>query len=805
MVCALFAEYLSALMAKNLLIVESPAKAKTIEGYLGKDFIVKSSYGHIRDLKKSEDAIDIKNNFQQKYEVPADKKQVVNELKKLAKDAETVWLASDEDREGEAISWHLFETLGLKADRTKRIVFHEITKPAIIKAIENPRQIDYDLVNAQQARRVLDRLVGFELSPVLWKKVKPSLSAGRVQSVAVRLIVEREREITKFKAEAAFKVVARFGKGKQAFDAELSERFAKQEEAEKFLQDCVAAAYEVKSLETRPSKRSPSAPFTTSTLQQEASRKLGFSVSRTMSVAQKLYESGKITYMRTDSVNLSELALNSAAQEIVSAYGNQYHQQRKYKTKSASAQEAHEAIRPTYFDQHTISGDAAEKRLYELIWKRAIASQMSEAQFEKTTAKISISTRKEELVANGEVMKFDGFLKVYLESVDEEEESKPSGEETMLPPLTKGQQLDLEQMTATERFSRPAPRYTEASLVKKLEELGIGRPSTYAPTISTIQNRGYVVKEDRDGKTRNFRILTLKAGAIQKEERSENTGAERGKLFPTDIGAVVNDFLVLHFEGIVDYHFTANVEKQFDEIAQGMSEWTEMIRKFYDPFHKEVQSTIETADKARGERDLGVHPETGKKISVRIGRYGPFVQVGDAEEEEKPLYASLRTGQMLETITLEEALELFKLPKLVGNYEDKPMKAAVGRFGPYISHNSAFYSLPKGIDPLDVTEEQAIDIIDEKRKRDSERVIKVFDESPDVKILNGRWGPYIEYGKQNVKIPKGKDPQTLTLEDCKALAGNVEPASKATTAKKTGAKKGTATKSAVKKAPAKKK
>ncbi|WP_462265227.1 type I DNA topoisomerase [Mucilaginibacter sp.] len=795
-------------MAKNLLIVESPAKAKTIEGYLGKDFVVKSSYGHIRDLKKSEDAIDIENNFKQTYEVPADKKHIVSELKKLAKDAEMVWLASDEDREGEAISWHLYETLGLKADRTKRIVFHEITKPAIIKAIDNPRQIDYDLVNAQQARRVLDRLVGFELSPVLWKKVKPSLSAGRVQSVAVRLIVDREREVTRFKAEAAFKVVARFGRGKQAFDAELQERFTKQEDAEKFLQDCIQALYEVKSLETRPSKRSPAAPFTTSTLQQEASRKLGFSVSRTMSVAQKLYESGKITYMRTDSVNLSDLALNSAAQEINSAYGNQYHQQRKFKTKSASAQEAHEAIRPTYFNQHSVDGDAAEKRLYDLIWKRAIASQMSEAQFEKTTAKITISTRKEELVANGEVMKFDGFLKVYLESSDEEEDGKAStGEEAMLPPLSKGQRLELDQMSATERYSRPAPRYTEASLVKKLEELGIGRPSTYAPTISTIQNRGYVVKEDRDGKTRNFRVMTLKGGNIQKEERTENTGAERSKLFPTDIGAVVNDFLVQHFEGIVDFHFTANVEKQFDEIAQGLQEWTEMIRKFYDPFHKEVQSTIQTADKARGERELGAHPESGKKISVRIGRYGPFVQVGDTEEEEKPLYASLRTGQMLETITLEEALELFKLPKLVGNYEDKPMKAAIGRFGPYISHNSAFYSLPKGIDPLDVTEAQAIEIIDEKRKRDSERVIKTFAENADVKILNGRWGLYIEYGKQNVKIPKGKDPQTLTLEDCKALAGNTEVAPKgkaAATAKKPAAKKPAAKKAPAKKAPAKK-
>src|ERR1700761_4647107 len=511
-------------MAKNLLIVESPAKAKTIEGYLGKDFTVKSSYGHIRDLVKSEDAIDINNNFAQKYEVPADKKQLVSELKKLAKDAEMVWLASDEDREGEAISWHLYETLGLKDASTKRIVFHEITQPAIMRAIENPRKIDYNLVNAQQARRVLDRLVGFELSPVLWKKVKPSLSAGRVQSVAVRLIVDREREINKFTAEAAFKIVAIFGKGREAFKAELAERYSKQEDAEKFLQDCIAADFEIKSLDVRPTKRSPAAPFTTSTLQQEASRKLGYSVSRTMQVAQKLYESGHITYMRTDSVNLSDLALNAAAQEIVSAYGDKYHQHRKYKTKSASAQEAHEAIRPTYFDKHTIDGDSGDKRLYELIWKRAIASQMSEAQFEKTTAKISISTRKEELVANGEVMKFDGFLKVYLESVDEDEDNQQDDDNAILPPLNKGQRLALQELSATERFSRPPARYTEASLVKKLEELGIGRPSTYAPTISTIQNRGYVVKEDRDGKTRRFRLLTLKDDTIKKEERSENTG-----------------------------------------------------------------------------------------------------------------------------------------------------------------------------------------------------------------------------------------------------------------------------------------
>lgn len=793
-------------MAKNLLIVESPAKAKTIEGYLGKDFTVKSSYGHIRDLVKSEDAIDINNNFNQKYEVPADKKQVVSELKKLAKEADIVWLASDEDREGEAISWHLFETLGLKEPDTRRIVFHEITKPAIMKAIENPRKIDYNLVNAQQARRVLDRLVGFELSPVLWKKVKPSLSAGRVQSVAVRLIVDREREVNKFKSEAAFKIVAIFGTGRNAFKAELPERFAQQDDAEKFLQDCVKAIFDIKSLETRPTKRSPAAPFTTSTLQQEASRKLGYSVARTMQVAQRLYESGYITYMRTDSVNLSDTALNAAQQEIVSAYGDKYHQHRKYKTKSAGAQEAHEAIRPTYFNNHTIDGESNEKRLYELIWKRAIASQMSEAQFEKTVAKIGISTRKEDLVANGEVMKFDGFLKVYLESSDDDDDNQTAdGENAILPPLTKGQVLDLQELTATERFSRPPARYTEASLVKKLEELGIGRPSTYAPTISTIQNRGYVVKEEREGRQRNFRVLTLKGDNITKDTRVENTGAERGKLFPTDIGAVVNDFLVQHFQGIVDFNFTASVEKQFDEIAQGLQDWTKMIRTFYDPFHKDVLTTTETADKATGERELGVHPESGKKMSVRIGRYGPFVQVGENpsdESEEKPLYASLRTGQSIETISLEEALELFKLPKVLGEYEGKVMKVAIGRFGPYISHNSAFISVPKEIDPLDVTEEQAIELIEAKRKKDAERLIKAFPEDETVKVLNGRWGPYIEFGKLNVKIPKDiTDPTTLTFEQCKALADAMPKDAKKGRFGKTVA----AAKPAAKKAPAKKK
>lgn len=756
-------------MAKNLLIVESPAKAKTIEGYLGKDFLVKSSYGHIRDLVKTDDAIDVSANFKQKYEVPADKKAVVAELKKLAKEAETVWLASDEDREGEAISWHLYETLGLPEEKTKRIVFHEITKPAILKAIESPRKIDYNLVNAQQARRVLDRLVGFELSPVLWKKVKPALSAGRVQSVAVRLIVDREREINRFQPDAAFRIVAVFrtGNGRELFKAELPQRFADAEAAERFLYDCGEASFKVNGLDTKPAKRTPAAPFTTSTLQQEASRKLGFSVARTMTVAQRLYESGKITYMRTDSVNLSETALEAAEKEIKIAYGEKYHKRRQYKTKTAGAQEAHEAIRPTYFDRHTIEGDSAERRLYELIWKRAIASQMSEAEFEKTTARIGISTRSEELVANGEVMRFDGFLKVYFESTDDEQEhgGDEGGENALLPPLKQDQPLHLVSMTATERFSRPPARYTEASLVKKLEELGIGRPSTYAPTISTIQNRGYVVKEDRDGKPRDYRVLELKNARIETLTKTEITGAEKGKLFPTDIGVVVNDFLVEHFKGIVDFNFTAKVEKEFDEIAQGMKEWTDMLRAFYGPFHSEVETTIRNADRATNERELGIDPETGKRVSVRIGRFGPMVQIGSADDDEKPRFASLRPGQMIETITFEEALDLFKLPKKVGEFEGKEMVVAVGRFGPYVRHNGAFYSLPKDMDPLDVTEASAIEIIQNKRKQDSEKIIRVFEENPDVRVENGRWGPFIRFGKQNIKIPKGTELERITYAD----------------------------------------
>ncbi|WP_026898152.1 type I DNA topoisomerase [Daejeonella oryzae] len=763
-------------MAKNLLIVESPAKAKTIEGYLGKDFLVKSSYGHIRDLAKTDDAIDVNNNFAQRYEVPADKKAIVNELKKLAKEAEMVWLASDEDREGEAISWHLFETLGLKEDKTKRIVFHEITKPAILKAIDSPRKIDYNLVNAQQARRVLDRLVGFELSPVLWKKVKPSLSAGRVQSVAVRLIVDREREINKFKSVAAFRIVAIFStdKQKELFRAELPERFETALQAEDFLKACPDAVFTIKSLDTRPTKRNPAAPFTTSTLQQEASRKLGFSVARTMSVAQKLYEHGKITYMRTDSVNLSDTALTAAAAEINSAYGEKYHQLRKYKTKSAGAQEAHEAIRPTYFDQHTTGGDPSEQRLYELIWKRAIASQMSEAQFEKTTAKISISTRKEEFVANGEVMKFDGFLKVYMESTDEDETDVKLDEDSdnsILPPLRQGQVLNLREMNATERFSRPPSRYTEASLVKKLEELGIGRPSTYAPTISTIQNRGYVVKEEREGKSRSFKVLSLNNGQIISQEKTEITGAEKNKLFPTDIGAVVNDFLVEHFKGIVDFNFTATVEKEFDEIAQGLKNWTEMLKAFYSPFHAEVESTTLNAERANGGRDLGFDPETGKKISVRIGRYGPFVQIGETaenDEAEKPRYASLRSGQSIETITLDEAFDLFKLPFQLEDFEGKEVSVGVGRFGPYIKWGESFISLPKGEDPLSINLERAIEIINEKNIADAP--VAHYQDLPVTKG-KGRFGPFIKWNNLYINVPVRYNFETLGKAEIDELIG----------------------------------
>ncbi|MFI5453065.1 type I DNA topoisomerase [Pedobacter sp. UC225_61] len=755
-------------MAKNLLIVESPAKAKTIEGYLGKDFLVKSSYGHIRDLVKGDMGIDTDNNFSQTYEVPADKKQVVAELKKLAKEAEMVWLASDEDREGEAISWHLYETLGLKESNTKRIVFHEITKPAILKAIETPRTIDYNLVFAQQARRVLDRLVGFELSPVLWKKVKPSLSAGRVQSVAVRLIVDREREVNKFNAIAAFKITAQFatGKGKELVKAELPQRFEKAADAEKFLQDCINANFAVSNLEVKPAKRNPAAPFTTSTLQQEASRKLGFSVARTMQIAQRLYESGKITYMRTDSVNLSQTAIDAASAEIRSAWGEKYHQPRVYKTKSAGAQEAHEAIRPTYFNQHSVDGDNSEKRLYDLIWKRAIASQMSEAIFEKTNVNINISTRKEELLAEGEVLKFDGFLKVYLESTDDEDEENEDN--NLLPPLTKGQSLILKELAATERFSRPPARYTEASLVKKLEELGIGRPSTYAPTISTVQNRGYVVKEDRDGKKREFMSMVLANGNISKVTKSEITGAEKSKLFPTDIGEVVNDFLVEHFKGIVDFNFTAKVEKQFDEIAQGLQEWTKMLHSFYTPFHSEVENTLENADRANGERLLGVDPTTGKNVYAKVGRYGPLVQIGELsdDEDDKPRYASLGKSQSVGTVTLEEALDQFKLPFQLEDYEGKEVSVGVGRFGPYVKWGEAFISIPKNEDPLTIDQARAIEIIGEKVTADAP--VAEYEGLPVTKGT-GRFGPFIKWNGLFINVPKAYNFDALSANDIKEL------------------------------------
>jgi DNA topoisomerase-1 len=805
-------------MAKNLVIVESPAKAKTIEKFLGKEFIVKSCYGHIRDLAKGDSAVDIKNNFLPQYEVDPEKKQLVKELKKLADDSELIWLASDEDREGEAISWHLSQVLNLKEDKTRRIVFHEITKPAILKAIENPRKIDMHLVDAQQARRVLDRLVGFEISPILWKKVKPSLSAGRVQSVAVRLIVEREREIQNFNSVFSYKVSAEFlltdGSGKR-MKAELPKRFNAFTDAREFLERCKGAVYTIRNLETKPAKKSPAPPFTTSTLQQEASRKLGFSVSQTMTIAQKLYEAGLITYMRTDSVNLSELAIAASRKEIESHYGADFAQTRRYTTKSSGAQEAHEAIRPTYFENHTIDGDSGAKRLYDLIWKRTIASQMADAQLEKTTATIAISTTSEEFVATGEVLKFEGFLKAYMESKDDDNtDEENSG---MLPPLNIGDKLELDEMNAVQKFSRPAPRYTEASLVKKLEELGIGRPSTYAPTISTIQKRGYVVKEDREGKERTFQQLTLKKDNICEEVKTEVYGSEKAKLFPSDIGSVVNDFLVKHFDAIMDYHFTAKVEKEFDEIAQGQLQWNRMIEEFYGPFHSTVEKTTETAEKQTGERLLGKHPESGKNVYVKIGRYGPLAQIGETTEDEKPQYASLRGTQTIETITLDEALDLFRLPRVVGNFEGKDMKVSIGKFGPYILHDNKFVSLPKGDDPYTIDEQRAIELIEAKRKSDAEKLISTFThEEHTVQVLNGRWGPYISVGKQNFKIPKGTDAKSLALDECLVLIdkqGGIKEekksapkkaAAKSAAPKKTAAKKTTAKKKAAPKKAAKK-
>ncbi|MDD4374037.1 MAG: type I DNA topoisomerase [Bacteroidales bacterium] len=754
-------------MLKNLVIVESPAKAKTIEGFLGKDFVVKSSYGHVMDLNKNNLSVDIEKGFEPQYEVSSDKKKLVAELKKLAKEAEMVWLASDEDREGEAISWHLYKALKLKPEQTKRIVFHEITKTAITKAIDNPRQIDINLVSAQQARRVLDRLVGYELSPLLWKKVKPSLSAGRVQSVAVRLIVEREDEIKKFKATSAFRVTAIFtfkvdGQQHQLL-AELPERFTKESDAQEFLENCIGADYTITAIEKKPAKKSPAPPFTTSTLQQEASRKLGFSVANTMRVAQQLYESGKITYMRTDSVNLSDMALGLAKEMITNTFGDKYVKIRKYSTKSKGAQEAHEAIRPTYLNQPDVKGNADEKRLYELIWKRTIASQMADAQLEKTNVSISISTQKKHFTASGEVILFDGFLKVYMESSDEE-----NGDETnnMLPPVSKGQQLELKEMTAMERFTRHPARYTEASLVKKMEELGIGRPSTYAPTISTIQKRGYVVKEDREGVVRKYQVLQLRSDKISTKTASENTGFEKAKLFPTDIGNLVNKFLCQYFDSIIDYNFTANVEKEFDEIAEGNKKWNQMISEFYGPFHKKIENTTENAGKFTGEKLLGVDPASGKNVFVKVGRFGPMVQLGDTDSDEKPRFAGLHKDQTMETINLKDALELFSFPRSLGIYEEKEMTVAIGRFGPYVKHNNIFYSLSKTDDPAEIDAERAIEIIEIKREKDQKSIIREFEKEPEMKVLNGRYGPYISYKKKNYKIPKGTDPQNLDLETC---------------------------------------
>jgi DNA topoisomerase-1 len=763
-------------MQENLVIVESPAKAKTIEKFLGKGYTVTSCMGHIRDLEKKDFGIDLEKNYQPKYVVTPDKKKIVTDLKKLAKDAQTVWLASDEDREGEAIAWHLKEVLKLDPQKTKRIVFHEITEEAIQRAIKNPRSIDDNLVNAQQARRVLDRIVGFEVSPVLWKKVKPALSAGRVQSVAVRLIVDRERDIINFKSETWYRVTGTFlakdENGKQTeLKAELNKRFSTKKEAYAFLEKCQSAKFSIADVVKKPAKRSPAPPFTTSTLQQEASRKLSFSVAQTMSIAQRLYESGKITYMRTDSVNLSGLAINTTKQKITELHGENYVKVRKYSSKSKGAQEAHEAIRPTYMSNETVSGSAQEQRLYELIWKRTMASQMADAKLEKTTVTISVSTAPEAFTVSGEVIIFDGFLKVYMESTDDENGNTPAGQE-IIPPLKAKDVLQMSSILATQRFSQRPPRYTEASLVKKLEELGIGRPSTYAPTITTIQNRNYVVKEDRPGVEREFDVVALKAGKISEKTKTETTGAEKSKLFPTDIGMVVNDFLIENFEQIMDFNFTALVEKEFDDIAEGDLVWNEMIDKFYQPFHDQVEDVLKNSERSKGERILGKDPKTGKQVSVKIGRYGPVAQLGEASSEdndEKPQFSSLRTGQHLETITLEEALELFKLPRDLGEYENKKVTVSIGRFGPYVRHDNKFVSLGKEDDPFTVKLDRAVELIETKREKDRKAVIKTFDEEPDLTVLNGRWGPYISFKKKNYKIPKKMKAEELSLDDCKKI------------------------------------
>ena len=780
-------------MQKNLVIVESPAKAKTIEKFLGKDFKVLSSYGHIRDLKKKEFSIDVKKDFKPDYEIPADKKSLVSTLKAEAKSAETVWLASDEDREGEAISWHLAEVLHLDPKNSRRIVFHEITKPAILAAIEHPRTIDLNLVDAQQARRVLDRLVGFKLSPVLWRKVRPSLSAGRVQSVAVRLIVEREREVENFKSEDSYKVTALFrlgGADNAQLRAELNTRFKTEAEARAFLESCRQASFAIDSINTRPSRRTPAPPFTTSTLQQEAARKLGFPVALTMRVAQGLYEAGLITYMRTDSMNLSELCLNSCGPLITEKMGSSYHQRRHYHTHAKGAQEAHEAIRPTDMRREDIDGSPQEKKLYTLIWKRTIACQMADAQLEKTTAAIRISGRSEQFVATGEVVKFDGFLKVYRESHDNDNEEE--NESRLLPPMQEGQSVACQEISAQQRFTQQPPRYNEASLVHKLEELGIGRPSTYAPTISTIQQREYVVKGDREGERRDYRLLTLREGSISAETRTETTGTEKNKLFPTDIGTVVNDFLLDNFPEIMDYNFTANVEKDFDLVAEGKKNWTELIRNFYEEFDPQVEKTLsEKSEHKVGERELGTDPASGKPVSVKIGRFGPMVQIGSAGEEEKPRFATLPAQLSISTITLEEALDLFKLPRTLGNFEEKPVVVNTGRFGPYVQHNRKFVSIPKGEDPMDISYERAVELIQAKREAEEKSHLKSFEEEPGLEVRSGRFGPYISFEGTNYKIPKAQAERAaeLTLEECRKIIESTAAAPKTGTKRTAKAKK----------------
>ena len=765
-------------MQKNLVIVESPAKAKTIEKFLGNEYKVMSSFGHIRDLKPKEFGIDVENDYTPEYVIPVDKRKLVSEMKKEAASAKEILLASDEDREGEAIAWHLFVALGLSTQTAKRIVFHEITKNAILNALKNPRDIDMNLVNAQQARRTLDRIVGFEVSPILWRKIKPALSAGRVQSVAVRLIVEREREINQFVSEASYRVTAAFvlPDGTSLLNARLNRRLKDKKEAMAFLESCKDCNFQIEDVSKKPFRKSPAPPFTTSTLQQEAARKLGFSVSQTMIIAQRLYESGYITYMRTDSVNLSTLALNACKDEIISSYSDRYHNFRKYQTKSKGAQEAHEAIRPTYMSAPEISGNVQEKKLYDLIYKRTIACQMADAELERTTITIHISGQEhEKFIASGEIVTFDGFLHVYMESIDEDSESE--FENGLLPPVSDNELLTMKDMTATERFTQRPSRYTEASLVHHLEELGIGRPSTYAPTVQTIQNREYVIRSDKEGFERNFNTLKLKNNKITDVDKSEVVGTDRNKLIPTDIGAIVNDFLVDFFPDIMDYHFTANVEKEFDTIAEGRLDWTKAMDRFYKKFHPVVEaaSTTKTERKV-GERELGIDPKSGKPVYVKIGRFGPIAQIGEANPDDKrnkPQFASLLKGQSIETITFEEALKLFDLPRVIGEYEGSEMVTGIGRFGPFVRHNNVFVSIPRSMNPLTILPEEAIELIENKRLKDQERIIKTFDDEPGLEILNGKFGPYINCKGSNYRIPKGTDPATLTLNDCHTIMESV--------------------------------